>query len=228
MMRYLEGMSPSVLGVKMEYALKGRRSEYPKGSGQSFYTSSLIRPWYTDGTYTPKRKGASSVPEGYACMWEFQDDLGGNHTLGSGWRPRNIWEAPGGVKGWIETLATTSIQGKEPGYFLEQAFVLPPENFRNENDIKRWERRMTFAERRVAEGVTVVNWARRMSTAEGYEDALDEYFPPHSNSCTYPGPCAYLPVCYGPKAYLFDPLASGLYEPRHSNHEAELVTIKGV
>ena len=232
--RFDEGASPSVLGVKMEYALKGRRSEYPKGSGQSFYTSPLIRPWYTDGTYTPKRKGASSVPEGYACMWEFQDDLGGNHTLGSGWRPRNIWEAPGGVKGWIETLATTSIQGKEPGYFLEQAFVLPPENFRNEDDIKRWERRMVFAEERLMEGeMKVKSWYTAEMSPDNtdlseYEDNLDRYFPPHSNSCSYPGPCAYLSVCYGPKAYLFDPLASGLYEPRHSNHEAELVTIKGV
>ena len=120
------GAPPFVFGVKMEYALKGDRREYPKGSGQYFYSNPLIRPWKkasisdtpVEGYSGPRRgrprKVEASLGLPYAINWDFRDDLGANHTLGKGWRPVNIWEDMG-VKAWIEVLASESIQGLEPG-----------------------------------------------------------------------------------------------------------------
>lgn len=219
--RHVAGASPHVLGVKMEYALKGLRLESPKGSGQWYYNNALIRPWKKtddlDSMPTRRRNITSSFGSPYAISYEFQDDLGGNHRLGKGWNRINIWEDMG-VKAWIDYVAEEEIQSFRPGTLLENTFVLPEEYFRNDDDIIRWEKRVLYQEKRVLEGREKL---KEVAGTSAFEDVLDEYFEPHSGACDYPTRCTFQEICFGPKAYLHNPIGSGLYTIREANHKTE-------
>lgn len=207
--RFSAGAGPTIMGVKMDFALKGRRSEYPVGSGKYSYSNPLIRPWKRDDGL----KG-----DGYAFMFEFKDEMGGNHRLGKGWNRINIWEDMG-VKKWIELLATEEFQGMSPMTAIQKQFVMPADYFRQEDEINNWKEQRLFEERRIAKGIT--ECVPAIGTPM-LEHKLNEHFPMYSN---YPTDCTYCPFespCHdGIKAYMHDPMSSGKYAPRTPNHKAE-------
>lgn len=218
--RHALGHSPTVMGVTMQFALKGRGE---KKDGIWKHTSPLIRPWM---------KSSASGRE-WAWSYEFQDALGGNHRLGKGWNRVNIWEA-WNVRDWIEYLWEENVQERGPGSAIENAFVLPADYYRNEEDRERRIRQIVFQEARVQVGrekLSAIQSGRLISLngstlLQDIEAELDNTFPMHSD---YPVNCGYCPFevcCYGPKQYLLNPLASGLFEPRTSNHAIE-VEIRG-
>lgn len=229
--RYMEGHSPIVQGVTMQYALKGVKRK-DKFTGTWKYSNPLIRPW----------KKTMGGGDQWAAKWEFQDPMGGNHTLGKGWRVVDIW-APGemGVSEWISRLEE-NVQDLGPGAVLSGQFVQPMDYFRNEEDRSRRVRQIVFQEERVEEGRQKLRELKEMAgflspqeRGEYTESILDKYFPMHSD---YPVDCGWCPneiLCYGPREYLFNPLSSGMFRPRVSNHPIErelrgngLVTIAGV
>ncbi len=216
--RYKAGAPPLVTGVKMEFALKGRRENSPKGSGHYKYNNPLIRPW---------KKADDLGGDSYAISYEFQDPMGGNHRLGKGWNRVNIWEDMG-VKKWIDYLMTHEVQGFEPGRGVMNQFILPVEYFRNAEDMDRWERQVVAQERIIAKGkkeisLGVVGGVIKLpQTPETFEAGLDEHFPMHTKACDWPTKCSFQEVCFGPKAYLHDPISSMLYQIRVPNHKTEL------
>lgn len=207
--RFAAGGPPVVTGVKMEFALKGRRENSPKGSGTYKYNNPLIRPW---------KKADDLGGTGYAIAYEFQDGMGGNHRLGKGWNRVNIWEDMG-VKAWINYLMTHEIQGFERGKGIMSQFVLPVEYFRNSEDMDRWQRQVVAQERRITEGKVEVALA---ANPECLEEYLDVHFPMHTKACDWPTKCSFQEVCFGPKAYLHDPISSMLFQIRVPNHHTEL------
>lgn len=227
--RYVNGADPVIAGVKMEYALKGYRSEYPKGSGKWVYSNPLIRPYKrAEDLFVKKRStsGASnSVVGDYAFSWNFTDDLGGNHTLGKGWRTINIWEDMG-VKNWIEYIMENTIQGFSPGYALESQFVLPMEYTRDEQEVKRKIRQLVNQEYLVSIGTEKVTEAL-LNRPEDYIEQLDIHFKQqqdYPHSCAW---CSHKTICLGMDSYKFDPLSHPNFIPRTSNHsKAELIQIE--
>lgn len=227
--RFKNGGEPNVSSVKMEFALKGFRSEYPKGSGQYKYSNPLIRPYKRaeDGMIIKKRSGAKNTVAGeYAIQWDFKDEMGGNHTLGKGWRVINIWDQNEmGVKNWVEYCLENEIQGFPAGYALEKQFVLPIEYNRNPDEIKRKIRQLVNQEWRVNIGRQAALFALAHEP-ENYIEALDIHFPqqqdfPHV--CSY---CSHKTVCLGPDGYKFDPLSHPNFIARSANHaKAELIQI---
>lgn len=208
--RFLEGGTPTLMGVVMQFALKGRTE---KKDGVWKHTSHLIRPW---------RK----VGGGWAWKYEFQDALGGNHRLGKGWNRVNIWEALS-VKEWIDHLWEENVQELGPGAGLEAAFALPADYYRNEEDRERRVRQILFQEARAREGRKKVQWLVDINRPfSEIEVVLDEFFPQHSDYPVQCGYCEFEPVCYGPRQYLLDPLAHGGFSGRVSNHPVE-VEIRG-
>ena len=130
-----------------------------------------------------------------------------------------------GVKAWIDYVASETIQGMPPGTAIEEQFAFPEDYYRNDDDIARWEKRVLFREKRMAQGLVEVLGA--IGTEE-FEDKLDQHFDPHSGSCNWPKACAYKEICYGTnKAYLYNPLATGLYQVRTANHRGECEQIFG-
>ena len=216
--RFVAGGPPLVTGVKMEFALKGRRENSPKGSGTYKYNNPLIRPW---------KKADDLGGAGYAISYEFTDPMGGNHRLGKGWNRVNIWEDMG-VKKWIEYVGSHEIQGFAPGTALMNQFVLPVEYFRNAEDMDRWERQVVAQERRIAQAHKEISLGavggviKLPKTPQTFEAALDEHFPMHTKACDWPTKCSFQEVCFGPAAYLHDPIASQLYQIRVPNHKTEL------
>lgn len=207
--RFKAGAGPTVMGVKMDFALKGRRAEYPPDSGRWAYSNALIRPWKRDDGL----KGS-----GYAFLYEFKDELGGNHRLGKGWNRINIWEDMG-VKEWIGLLATEEYQGLPAMSGIHRQFVFPAEYSRSENEIQDWVESRLHEEMRIYEGVKACVPA---IGTKSLKPLLNKHFPKYSNyptDCTY---CPYEDVCHGGiEAFLHDPMSSMKFAPRVANHQAE-------
>lgn len=219
--RSTAGAAPQVAGVKMEFALKGRKSEYPEGSGRYSYSNPLIRPWKKDD-------GLNSTQ--WAFKWEVKDDFGHSHRLGKGWLRVNIWEDIG-VKAWIDILASETIQGFAPGTGIAGQFVLPMEYYRNDEDIADMKIEVAFQEKRIAEArralrLGMVDRVIKIGYPDTHDMILREQFPKHRKSCDWPKKCAYQDICYGPKAYVHDPISSQIYQIRTPNHPIEIELTK--
>lgn len=216
--RMADGNPPQVLGVTMQYALKGK-SEKKDGVWKS--SSPLIRPW---------RKVGTSGPAGWAWKFSWDDAMGGGHRLGKGWGRVNIWEVLS-VKDWIDLLWEEDVQGLGVGAGLTSQFILPEDYYRNEEDRERRTRQIVFQEARVQEGrerlvqIQVLDLPPR-EALDAVEVVLDEFFPQHSDYPNNCGWCEYEKACYGPRGWMVDPLSSGFYTPRVSNHPVE-VGIRG-
>jgi hypothetical protein len=141
--------------------------------------------------------------------------------LGKGWNRVNIWEDMG-VKAWVEYLTGNEIQGFPPGYALEQQFVLPFEYFRNEDDMEDWEDEVIEQEKFIAEGREALKFGGETHSSRDWKRVMAKYFRKQTSACDWPTKCSFQEVCFGPKAYLHDPISSGLYQIRVPNHKTEL------
>lgn len=216
--RWKTGAAPTIMGIKMEYALKGRRMEGKRGSGQYIYANCLINPWTKGNDLGNPRS------EDYAISYEYQDELGMNHRLGKAWRRVNIWEDIG-VKAWVEMCHREDIQGMGPSAGLAKVSCLPTEFFRNEEDVERWERQVLAQESRVQDGLDWLEVAENIGP-EAFIRALDRYFPMHTRSCDWPTKCQNAEtICFGANSglYLIQPIASGEFAPRAPNHGGETI-----
>lgn len=200
-----------VAGVIIEGLVKGKRLEYPKGSGCYQQSSPLIYAW---------RKAAKNPPfdeDRWASRYEWQctdahtmdsgKTCGGNasHRL-SGFYKAAVWrEFPGGVKGWLDYLL------EHDRSLVEEQFVELPPTMRSEWEVNEWLLSSLAREREIAE---------RVERVEADPALLPVLFPKQTNgghNCIY---CQFADVCWGP--YASDPLASGLYRPRRANHPQEI------
>ncbi len=205
-----------VMGVRMEFLLKGSR-DFNKHSGRYEQYSPLVRAW--------RQQGVTQAEDRYAWryQWESEGDNGlpVTHRLGRGWTPFYAWELQGGVKGWIDLLASGSIQS-EAGDALSAQFISPIPYFRHEDDIKHWLRQARAQESHVAEASLKILSARN---EDDRTEMLDAEFPQYTRSCDWPTRCPYQDLCFGGASQ--DPVGSELYVWRQPHHEPELVQIEG-
>jgi hypothetical protein len=201
----MEGNVPNVKlsGVIILGLLKGETLEYPEGSGLYYHNSPLIWAWnnvsgkpHPMGEWTPR--------------WKWSDEEG-NHTLGKGWRKREIWlYYPGGVKAWIEHLAAS-----DPALLEEQVVELPP-ILRSEQQIQSWRHAVIHQER-------IIRHNRDHSIGLGDHPLrqvfMDELFPMSTSSgnCLWPSKCSYFGICHENMSQDDD----SLYQIRVPNHPQE-------
>jgi hypothetical protein len=193
----VEGIiSPTKLsGVIILGLLKGEQREYPEGSGLYYHDSPLIWAW----------NNVSGKP--HPCgdwypRWKWADEEG-NHTLGKGWRKREVWlHYPGGMKAWIEHLAQT-----DPTILEEQVIQLPP-ILRSEQQIEGWKRAVVHQERQI-----------RHNRELEWSYYLDETFPMSTSAgnCLWPSKCSYFGLCHENAS----PDDDTLYQIRVPNHPQE-------
>ncbi len=195
-----------VSAVVMPTLLKGDRRKDEK-TGQYQQSCPLIRGWRQEN------RGKTL----YAHTYRWKDEFG-NRTLamngGSKWESFNAWDEPGGVKGWMERLATGTIQ-PEAGDPLAQSVMIPTPYYRQEADVQAWKQQITQQEKEIDNNL---DWL----SAGG---SIDMVFPQYRHSCHYPGDCSYLDLCYGPPQMAEDPLATDRFMWRIPHHELELVQI---
>lgn len=144
-----------------------------------------------------------------------------------GWEKFEVWETEGGVKAWVELLASGSVQ-PELGDFLSSVVVTPTEYLRYEDELNRRSLHVRSIETMVQIGMEAVE----VDLAEGVTTdgaAVDRWFPQNTSHCHYPTPCNYLPLCWGEdwkgsmvsEEVRIDPVGSGWFTNRVAHHEAE-------
>lgn len=237
------GLLPSsrIMGIRMEFLLKGRRAQYPEGSGQWVTFSPLIRGYKTKDSVPGETRYAHSYD------WLDPEDINPKtgrpvkHTLSyKVWEPFWVWEEPslgtegGRVKAWIEMLNSGEVQ-PEAGDALAEAFVAPVPYFRQDQHIERLARQMAARETRIADDAGKVrNWLFMLRltktgstrlTLKMVEDDLDLFFPMNSAACAYPSLCPYAGICWEGA----DPeqgLREGEWVARKPHHQPELARLE--
>ena len=239
---------PRIHAVRYEYMLKGDRRRDKELSARlgieaRSQTSHLIRQYAA--VSTPQR-GAAPYTVGDVCWsWDYTrtEDSRDGSLAWQNWKPRAVWEQPGGVKAWIDKLgaaapvmsgydSTVGMAPRELGWQSEaqalgvtrqhpfDAVFLPPMTvYRNDDDLRDWIEQTEAQERSIAEGTAVVE---RAGDEDSRRSALNVWFPQTRRACEYPSTCAFVPVCYGGEDIRRDPLGSGRYRSRQANHPQEL------
>jgi len=199
-------------GVIVEGLVKGKRLDYPQGSGQWYFNSPLTHCWYRSGEaelgtpeWAPRYEWVCAEPHG-RCPG------GATHRLGKGFRKVRVSEAyPGGVEAWLAYLLGTDRE------LVEQQFLQLPPILRSDYDIDEWRTSALPRE------VEIHRAAALADAAEGVERLrlLRRSFPKHTahGNCLRPSKCAAFELCWGTAAE--EPLLSG-FQWRVPNHPAEV------
>lgn len=204
------GSAPKVQGIKMEYLIKGLRKE-DGDSGRYIQWSHLIRGWW--------KHGITEADNEFAWKYTFTKPDGSSGRLGKGWERFNAWEMPFGIAGWIDMLASGSVQaGVVADDPIEAAIVAPVPYYRQASDVEDMLQQVIAQETRIANGLVILNTA---TTPDERRIDLNENFPQHRRSCLWPSRCSFLDLCKDSNIAA-DPLASGLYIRRVPHHMPEL------
>lgn len=208
-------------GVVIEGLVKGKNSEYPKGSGFWQSSSMLIYAWVKDSTSVSLPGEQNSGAE-YATSWNFTctgPHLFGNnnkcpggrdHTLGKGWRKRPVRECyPNGVLGWVDYLMRN-----DPAT-LESYFISLPPVTRDTFQVERWKRQVLHAEVERQDAAASVNESFIKGDKDSAYLLLDHHFPFYEGyQCLS---CSYHEICWEAG----DPFDEGNWKPRIPNHLPE-------
>lgn len=202
-------------GVLYLFAVKGRRTldDYDN-----------IRKQNTPLAYAWMREGPTPEETEWSWAYEYTTEEMNEKTgklkktkLGKGWRKVPVWEFyPGGVKEWIDDLANQRITPRHVNA-LEAIFpeMLPVS--RKAKDVESWRRQTVMEELRVEQAALAVHQAAKVSP-EKFAEVLDREFPQTTDSCfNFARKCDFYDICWT-EATAQDPLASGLYQIRVSNH----------
>ncbi len=200
---------PPIEGVLYLFAVKGQR-RMDEFVGFKTQDTPLAYGW--------KRDQGTDTEWAWKYKWQDPEEINPKtgkpvwHTLPKGFRKVSIWDNyPGGVAAWIDALAEREVTPRHINPF-EAIFPNSLPVSRRADEIESWRRQIVSQEGRIRQRVKAVE------EAHGDEATLDREFPQHTAHCyAYNSPCQFMPVCFTPSVKA-DPLASGLYQIRKSNH----------
>lgn len=198
-----EKLGLKVEGVLYKYLVKGRR-KFDDYNNRWMNDSRLIYCW-------KKLEADEFGLHDFAHSFNYTDDEGKNRRLGKGWQLVPVADHyPGGIKAWIEALAGNQITPRNVNVF-DSIFPQMLPVVRREDEIESWKRQVVSQEGRVRQRV-------RAMAVDPSEEVLDREFPQSTARCfDYMSKCSFFEACHRP-AVKADPLGSGLYEVRISNH----------
>lgn len=222
---------PRIMGVQMCFLYKGQRRQSYDG-GPYVTSSPLLRGWYKEGVgereYAWKEETPCPGP-GHVLSYGKRGPVlceGKKfHKLGQGWTKFSTYDAQGqdtvgGVKGWIDTLASGVLQ-PDAGDALESIVWMPVPYFRQDRDVEDWLEQTKAQEMRVVQDADFVEQIRA-DDPDSLRHVLNSDFPQHRRACDWPSACQFIPVCYGDDTMLTSPFASGLFQRRVPHHAPEL------
>jgi hypothetical protein len=192
----------SVEGVLYKFAVKGSR-RMDDFLGFKVQDTPLAYGW---------RRFVDGVEEwAWKYRWPSEEEGRKMEQLPKGFQKVPIWEKfPGGVKAWVEGLASQTIRP----YHLNALEGVFPQSLpvsRRGDEIESWRRQIVGQEGRVRQRARAVELDRT-------EEVLDREFPQHTARCfDYNSRCGFYDACFTPAVHA-DPLGSGLYQIRVSNH----------
>jgi hypothetical protein len=250
MVDYLSALPapPRIMGIRMEYLLKGSRwadKELSKRFGINVWSqrSHLIRRFVAHSTPSRGKNAGGFDVGATAWSWDYHlEDGSASKLSASNWHGEPVWEH-GTVKDWIDALddtqmamsaydSTTGAEPREMGYKgaaqaigftathpLDDVFPAPLLVYRSDDQLRDFIEQLEAQETRVAEAV-----ARVESAADEGErrHLLNTLFVQSRKACSYPSECAMTKICYGGDDLRQAPLESGLYKIRVPHHTPEL------
>jgi hypothetical protein len=238
---------PRIHAIRYEYLLKSQRrrdTELSQRLGVDAYSqaSHLVRQY---AAVSVPMRGAAAYVIGDVCWsWDYTrvEDQREGKLAWQTWRPRPVWEQPGGVKAWIDQLdqsaplmsredSTVGIEPSQVGWSgpaqalgvtkehpLDSVFLPPVVIYRNLDELRDWVEQVESQEQTIAEHVAQVEAA----TDEGEKrHLLNTYFQQNRHACEFPSTCAFSKICWGGTEMQSDPIASGRFKPREINHPQE-------
>lgn len=208
-----------IMGIQMVYLIKGQRTQGEEG-GRYVTQSSLIHPW--------KREGITDAEYAWRYKWSGPDtwpDSGKlrGHTLGKGWSRVDIWEDVG-VKGWLDMLASGTVQS-ELGEPFDGVIHTPLPYFRQDRDIQDWIEQAQNQEAKVIHDHKLLEDVRKQQP-ELMRTVINALAPGYRRSCDWPSKCQFQEVCFGDVSMYTSPLSTGLYQLRQPNHDAEAMAFR--
>jgi hypothetical protein len=215
---------PKILGVRYEYILKGTRRQDKKDPllpGRYVQESPLIRAYLSGGITSEDLR--------WAPNYEWHSLEGKQRRVDyRSWRKAAVWEHMPVAK-WIQMLDEGEYwPGKGEDFdehgqatdVLADQFIPPVIVYRNDDDMRDWLEQVEAQEVGVALAASEVRHAKDEGETRSL---LNRHFPQTRTACCWPGPCAFMKICYGGEDIRRDPLAhSDLYQIREANHPIEM------
>jgi hypothetical protein len=225
MAQYLVAVTapPTIYAIRYEFLYKGERridkslsAEY--GFPCRVQCSPLVRPYRNSDTGE------------HNCSWDYIKADGSTSKLNyRAWSSQPVWREMSPAA-WMDHLADaremadgwhTPAQstGSLPCRPLAELFATPLTIFRDPDDLLNWAEQMAYQEEEIAGHVAEVNAAKD----EGERRSLlNRYFPMTRSACSYPSQCFATGLCFGGGDEVRgDPIGSGLFVARKSNHPGD-------
>ena len=208
---------PRIMGIQMIFFIKGQRGQ-DDYDGKWKTRNHLLYGWRREGIAEPE----------YAWRWkwsgpEVNDKTGKlvGHTFGKGWRMFSVFDDDevGGVKGWIDMLASGTVQ-PDAGNPFDGVVYTPLPYFRQDRDMQDWYEQTFNMEADYYGRVRAVESVRQHQP-EMFRHALNSMIPQNRQSCDWPGKCSCIDICFSDDSMLVNPTATGLYRIRQAHHVAE-------
>lgn len=207
------------MGVRFCFLVKGKR--WPlwdaDGNKAGMWTDSPL-------LYGYRYVGPGGITYAHSDRTYKPENKSGYGKLGKGWEKFKTYDGGeaskevGGIKGWLEMLASGEIQPELPNP-LEAMVITPTPRFPYREELSSALVQIT-TEASSAESAKLA-YNLRVGMGEDETATLDQLFPQTRRACYWPVECEYLYACYkaSPGQNLLDP--SSPYEERTPHHDIE-------
>lgn len=203
-----------VMGVRFCFLVKGKRWPLygPDGEIQGKWTDSPF-------LYGYRRQGPGEIEYAHSDKVYRPENKSGFGKLGKGWEKFSVYDggeaskAVGGIKGWIEMLASGELQ-PELDNPLQMSVITPVPRFPHKEELDS-------ALVQIKSEAEAAEEARQRWLADQSSTTLDREYPQTRRNCHWPTDCDYLYACYkaSPGQDLLDPMSP--YEERKPHHDVE-------
>lgn len=205
-------------GVQMVYDIKGYKLQDKSDSRYKVHNG-LVRPLLQKDKKTKDWSTVELDRLAFQSNYINEDGEPKKLTEPQGWHRVNLWEYGGdAIKDWIEYMA----KGRWPRQLygnvdmLDKTVLMPPPIWRDEASIEEWKEEIGFQEAVIASNAMLLNREIEQGLVDEARKSLAYNFPKYRHSCTYPLPCAFIPVCHQGM-----PVTAGGYKAREANHPNE-------
>jgi hypothetical protein len=215
---------PRITAIRYEYILKGERDKRSRvAKALSARVGFEARIQQSPLCYLWVKPGMTAADTEIAHSFGWTDASGKERKLAwQSWNQAPVWEHTT-VGAWIDLLDAGTVQPEAGRDVLSEQLVPPVLVYRQDDDLRDMIEQVEAQEVEVQRDLMAVNAA---VGEDGKRSALNQRFPQTRTACSYPGECAYVPICYGGADIRRDPMGSGKYKARVPNHPQELTQIE--
>jgi hypothetical protein len=215
---------PRITAIRYEYILKGERDKRSRvAKALSARVGFEARIQQSPLTYLWVKPGMTAADTEIAHSFGWTDESGKERKLAwQSWNQAPVWEHTT-VGAWIDLLDAGTVQPETGRDVLAEQLVPPVLVYRQDDDLRDMIEQVEAQEVEVQRDLMAVNAA---VGEDGKRSALNQRFPQTRTACSYPGECAYVPICYGGADIRRDPMGSGKYKARVPNHPQELTQME--